>query len=69
MLKQILCTIPSSQAMLCIVDTHTFLSDRQEDMNVVSGCPRFVSHHDLKNSGFIVDDTIFIKCVIDRNAV
>ena len=41
----------------------------KSDMNVASGCPRFVSHHDLKNSGFIVDDTIFIKCVIDRNAV
>ena len=41
----------------------------KSDMNVASGCPRFVSHHDLKNSGFIVDDTIFIKCVIDRTTI
>ena len=41
----------------------------KSDMNVASGCPRFVSHHDLKNSGFIVDDTIFIKCVIDRSTI
>jgi len=41
----------------------------KSDMNVASGCPRFVSHHDLKNSGFIVDDTIFIECVIDRTEV
>ena len=41
----------------------------KSDMNVASGCPRFVSHHDLKNSGFIIDDTIFIKCVIDRTSI
>ena len=40
------------------------------DMNVASGCPRFVSISDVKSGGFIADDTIFIKvkvdvCVID----
>eukprot|EP00731_Ephydatia_muelleri_P018219 Em0011g259a len=31
------------------------------DMNVASGCPRFVSISDVKSGGFIADDTIFIK--------
>ena len=38
----------------------------KSDMNVASGCPRFVAHQELKNGGFIVDDTIFIKCIIDK---
>ena len=35
------------------------------DMNVASGCPRFVTHIDLHGGGFIVDDTIFIKVKVD----
>ena len=31
------------------------------DMNVASGCPRFVSIGDVRSGGFIADDTIFIK--------
>ena len=41
----------------------------KSDMNNASGCPRFVSHWDLKNSGFVIDDTIFIKCVVDQSTV
>ena len=41
----------------------------KSDMNVASGCPRFVSHQELKSGGFIIDDTIFIKCIIDRTAL
>ena len=37
----------------------------KSDMNIASGCPRFVSHIELGRGGFIVDDTIFIKCLID----
>ena len=37
----------------------------KSDMNIASGCPRFVSHTELERGGFIVDDTIFIKCTID----
>ena len=37
----------------------------KSDMNVASGCPQFVAHTELENGGFIVDDTIFIKCAID----
>jgi hypothetical protein len=39
------------------------------DMNVASGCPRFVSHTELEGSGFIDDDTIFIKCSIDTSTI
>ena len=35
------------------------------DMNTASGCPRFVSHTELETGGFIINDTIFIKCKID----
>ena len=31
------------------------------DMNVASGCPRFVSINNVKTGGFVGDDTIFIK--------
>jgi hypothetical protein len=41
----------------------------KSDMNVASGCPRFVSHTELDNGGFIVDDTIFIKCIINTTSI
>ena len=41
----------------------------KSDMNIASGCPRFVSHTELERGGFIVDDTIFIKCMIDTSTV
>ena len=52
---------------------HTFQPDPRNssfrkpetDMNVASGCPRFISHADLKTGGFIENDTIFIKGTID----
>ena len=34
------------------------------DMNVASGCPRFVSIGDVKSGGFIADDSIFIKAKV-----
>ncbi|XP_019860774.1 PREDICTED: TNF receptor-associated factor 3-like [Amphimedon queenslandica] len=37
----------------------------RSDMNVASGCPRFVSMNELMQGGFIVDDTIFIKVKVD----
>ena len=56
-----------------IVDS--FLSDPMSssfkkpktDMNVASGCPRFVSISDVKSGGFIADDSIFIKVKVDVN--
>ena len=38
------------------------------DMNIASGCPRFISHADLKSKGFVTDDTIFIKCEVGRQS-
>ena len=41
----------------------------KSDMNIASGCPRFVSHTELERGGFVVDDTIFIKCTIDTSTI
>ena len=41
----------------------------KSDMNIASGCPRFVSHTELEGGGFIVDDTIFIKCSVDTSTM
>ena len=41
----------------------------KSDMNIASGCPRFVSHTELERGGFIVDDTIFVKCLIDTSTI
>ena len=41
----------------------------KSDMNIASGCPRFVSHTELERGGFIVDDTIFVKCTIDTSTI
>ena len=52
---------------------HTFQPDPmsssfkkpKSDMNIAPGCPRFISHTDLKSGGYIMDDTIFIKCSVE----
>ena len=36
----------------------------ESDMNIASGCPRFVSHTELESGGFIVDDAVFIECLV-----
>ena len=41
----------------------------KSNMNIASGCPRFVSHTKLERGGFIVDDTVFIKCMIDTSTI
>lgn len=41
----------------------------KSDMNIASGCPRFISHDNLRSGGYIVEDTIFIKCVVDRSTL
>ena len=41
----------------------------KSDMNIASGYPRFVSHTELERGGFIVDDTIFIKCFVDTSTI
>ena len=39
------------------------------DMNVASGCPRFVSLNELMQGGFILDDTIYIKVKVDTTTM
>ncbi len=41
----------------------------KSDMNIASGCPRFVSHTELNSGGFRVDDTVFIKCTVECSNV
>ena len=41
----------------------------KSDMNIASGCPQFVTHTELERGGFIVDDTIFLKCTIDITTI
>nr|ABN04153.1 tumor necrosis factor receptor-associated factor 4 [Branchiostoma belcheri] len=33
------------------------------------GYPQFVSHHTLKTRGYIVDDCLFIKCIVDPSRI
>ncbi|XP_029186836.2 TNF receptor-associated factor 3-like [Acropora millepora] len=37
----------------------------RSDMNIASGCPTFCSHSLLRSRGYIRDDTIFIKVIVD----
>ena len=37
----------------------------RSDMNIASGCPMFCSHSSLRSRGYIRDDTIFIKVIVD----
>lgn len=37
----------------------------QSDMNVASGCPKFVSLSVLNDSSYVKDDTMFFKAIID----
>lgn len=55
--------------------TETFKADPKSnsfkrpegEMNIASGCPRFVAHNVLENAKntYIKDDTIFLKVVVD----
>ena len=55
-----------------IVDTfqpHFVKPTSELDMNSVYGCPCFISHSELEQGGFIVDDTMFIKCGVDTSTI
>jgi hypothetical protein len=41
----------------------------KSNMNGAYGYPRFFSHAELKRGGFVMDDTIFIKCMIDTATI
>ena len=39
------------------------------DMNVASGCPRFISLAELNQGGFMEDNTVFIKVKVDTSTM
>ena len=39
------------------------------EMNVASGCPNFARLSILDNSSYVKEDTLFLKCVIDRSGL
>ena len=41
----------------------------QDNTNNASGFPCFISHSELEQGGFIADDTIFVKCIIDTSTI
>ena len=41
----------------------------KSDMNIASGCPRFISHEKLERGSYIVSDAILIKCVVDCSSL
>ena len=47
-------------------DPSNSLGKPMYDMNIASDCPRFVPHSELE-SDYIVDDVIYIKCIIDTS--
>ena len=39
------------------------------DMNIASGCPTFISHLELRQGGYIRNDTMFIKITVDTTGL
>ena len=39
------------------------------DMNIASGCPTFISHMELRQGGYIRNDTMFIKITVDTTGL
>ena len=39
------------------------------DMNIASGCPTFISQSELKQGGFIRNDTMFVKITVDMTGL
>ena len=37
----------------------------RSDMNIASGCPTFISHTELREGGYVRDDTMFVKITVD----
>ena len=40
-----------------------------KEMNVASGCPMFVRQEHLLNGGFVKDDCIFLRVVVDITGI
>ena len=39
------------------------------DMNIASGCPTFISHTELREGGYIRNDTMFVKVTVDMTSL
>ena len=39
------------------------------DMNIASGCPTFISHTELREGGYIKNDTMFVKVTVDMTSL
>ncbi|KAL5491323.1 hypothetical protein EMCRGX_G016587 [Ephydatia muelleri] len=47
--------------------SNSFQRPTQKEMNVASGCPMFIRHEQLLNGGFVKDDCIFLRTVVDTS--
>ncbi|KAL5491320.1 hypothetical protein EMCRGX_G016583 [Ephydatia muelleri] len=47
--------------------SNSFQRPTQKEMNVASGCPMFIHHEQLLNGGFVKDDCIFLRAVVDTS--
>ena len=45
--------------------SNSFQRPTQKEMNVASGCPMFIRQDQLLNGGFVKDDCIFLRVVVD----
>ena len=41
----------------------------KEDMNIASGCPKFAPISVLSKPGYVKDDVIFFKVIIDKTGL
>ncbi|KAL5491326.1 hypothetical protein EMCRGX_G016596 [Ephydatia muelleri] len=47
--------------------SNPFQRPNQKEMNVASGCPMFIRHEQLLNGGFVKDDCILLRTVVDTS--
>ena len=47
--------------------SNSFQRPTQKEMNVASGCPMFIRQEQLLNGGFVKDDCIFLRTVVDTS--
>jgi len=45
-------------------DSSSFKRPRS-DMNIASGCPTFISHKELREGGYVRDNTMFVRVTVD----
>ena len=45
--------------------SNSFQRPTQKEMNIASGCPMFIHQEQLLNGGFVKDDCIFLRAIVD----